>query len=72
LSRVITTEPEVASVADAAAPLPVESAIVTVGADVYPLPGEVSEIAVIAPPETVAVAAAPDPPPPDNVTVGLV
>ena len=43
---------------------------VMVGADVYPKPGLVMVMAVTTPLETVAVAAAPVPPPLVMVTVG--
>lgn len=46
--------------------------MVTVGADVYPLPGFVTVIAVIDPPVIVAVAVAPVPPPPEKATVAVV
>ena len=44
--------------------------MVTVGAEVYPVPGLVIVMPVTGPPERVAVAVAPDPPPPVIVTVG--
>ena len=58
LNPTCVTVPIVA-VAVAEAPEPPGSVIVTVGVEVYSLPGFVIVIAVIAPPETVAVAAAP-------------
>jgi hypothetical protein len=51
-------------------PEPDASVIVTVGADVYPLPGLVTIIELISAPESSAFAVAPKPPPPDIVTVG--
>jgi hypothetical protein len=61
-------------VAAAVAPVAVAlgSVMVTVGADVYPLPAAVTVKPVIAPAFTVAVAVAPEPPPPERVTVGVV
>jgi hypothetical protein len=46
--------------------------MLTVGADVYPPPADVIEMPVITPPDTVTVPAAPAPPPPEKVTIGLV
>ena len=61
----------VPTLAVAVAPDPLLSVIVTVGVDVYSLPGFVIVNPVIAPPETVAVAVAPIPPPPEIVTTGF-
>ena len=49
---------------------PTGAPIVTVGAEVYPVPAFVMVIAVTTPFVTVALAVAPLPPPPESVTVG--
>ena len=72
---VITNEPALlVKVAVAAAPLArgLGSLKVTVGAEVYPVPGFVSVNAITTPWETLAVAVAPVPPPLVRVTCGVV
>jgi hypothetical protein len=54
----------------ARAPVPSGPLIETEGADVYPVPPDVIERPVTTPLATVAVAAAPEPPPPEIVTDG--
>lgn len=55
-------------VAPTVAPLP--EVIKTEGAEVYPVPPAVTLTDVTTPPETTAVAVAPEPPPPDKTTFG--
>ncbi len=60
----------VESVAVAAAPEPAESIIVTIGAEPNPTPAVLRVILVMTPPNTVAEAVAPAPPP-LMITVGF-
>ena len=72
---VITNDPALlVKVAVATAPLArgLGSLKVTVGAEVYPVPGFVSVKAITTPCETLAVAVAPVPPPPVRTTCGVV
>ena len=59
-----------ATVAVAVAPVPPPPLMVTVGADVYPVPPVVTLIEASVVGFSDAVAAAPDPPPPEKPTVG--